>query len=230
MPSEPQEEKDYWSLLESSQRPFYPDFVNRLSTQDGGMAEEGRVAVIEFRDGTGSSIKHFPASRKLRRYLDGGPGGAVHRRVFVLEGLPRNVVQVLGAKLRVPPSFFAAHWLNPGAYVGNLLNRTPRHHDHRHRCILSFRRLHHTLIEAADGDEDGATGNEIYHMDSSARRPLSRLTVFGDFDGPLASLEQVSIWSSKGEGNRWDGKHGAQQSSTPANLWRSRDSCRRSHG
>jgi hypothetical protein len=204
MPSEPQEEKDYWSLLESSQKAFYPDFVKGLSSQDGGMAEEGRAAVIEFRDGTGPSIKHFPASRRLRRYMDGGSSEAVHRRVFVLEGLPRNVVQVLGAKLRVPPSFFAAHWLNPGAYVGNLLNRTPRHHDHRHRCTLSFRRLHHTLIEAAD---DGAAWDGIYHMNSSAGRPVSRLTVFGDFNGPLASLEQVSIWSTKGEGNRWDGKY-----------------------
>src|SRR5256885_756616 len=106
-----QQEKDYWSLIESTQRLYYPGFVDQLSGQEGPLGEEGRAAVIEFQDGAKPSARRLQTSRDLRRYLEKpSPTGAVIGRAFILEGLPRRFVQILGSKLRVSPSFFAAHW------------------------------------------------------------------------------------------------------------------------
>lgn len=200
--SNPPEEGYYWSLLESTQQQQYPEFVKHLSGQVWPMGEEGQAAVIEFQDSARPSVRKLATSTALRRCLsEPHPIDAVRRRAFVLEGLPRNFIQVLGAKLKVPPAFFASHWVGLGGFIGNLLNRTPRHYDSRSRFILTFPKLHRARIKALDGDYR----YPFYYMESSVYRPLSRMTVFGDLDGPLSSFERLSFWSTC-NGGSWDGK------------------------
>lgn len=200
---EPQQEKNYFSLLESSQRLQYPGFVDYLCSQCGPTAEAGRAAVIEFQDGAKPLVKRINTSRALRRYLaQTPPNGAVLRRAFVLEGLPKDFLLVLGSNLRVPPSFFATHWAGPGTYMGNLVGRTPRHYDNKDRFILSFQRVHRARIKEMESDEL----TRIYHEVSDLDRPISHITLFGDFEGPLSSFEQFSFWSTR-EGQAWDGKY-----------------------
>ncbi|KAH7013166.1 hypothetical protein EDB80DRAFT_774496 [Ilyonectria destructans] len=195
-----EKEKNYWTLVESTQRRQYPEFVDQLSNQVGPLAEEGQVAVIEFQGEDKPSIQKFTASRNLRRYLEkDAPSSTALRRVFVLEGLPRKFVQVLGSNLRVPPSFFATHWASHGRYRGSVLNRTPRYFESQRRFLLSFQKLHQVEIKGLHGDEV----DPIYHMDSSVRRPLSRVSVFGDLDGPFSSFEQLSYWCTC-KGDSWD--------------------------
>ncbi|KAB8273760.1 hypothetical protein BDV30DRAFT_238285 [Aspergillus minisclerotigenes] len=196
----PSEESQYWSLLESTQQQHYPEFVKDLSSQEGPMGEEGQAAVIKFQDNARPSVRKLPTSRMLRHCLEEvHPADAVHRRVFVLEGLPRNFLVVLGARLRVPPNFFASHWAGPGRLMGSLLNRTPRHYDSQNRFILTFPRLHRARIKALEGDDK----YPLYFMETNIHRPLSRITVFGDSDGPLSSFEQLSFWG-KSYGESWD--------------------------
>jgi hypothetical protein len=200
--SETLEEKQYWSLLESTQEHVYPDFVQRLRRQEGPFREEGKAAVMEFWDGATPSIQPsvppLGSSRALRRVLNKVSNGS-RRRIIVLEGLPRNYIQVIGAKLRVPPDFFAAHWVSP-AFSGNLVNRTPRGYDSKNRFMLSFPKIHQATVAAHPGDGD----YPFYYMDSTLRRILSRVTVFRDTDGPMHSSEQVSFWSTS-DGDNWDG-------------------------
>ncbi|KAH8710026.1 hypothetical protein GQ44DRAFT_776862 [Phaeosphaeriaceae sp. PMI808] len=179
--SDLREEGDYWSLLESTQQQQYPEFVKHLSKQNYlGEKKEKRP--------------------HLRRCLnEPHPTGAVRRRVFVLEELPRNHIQILGAKLKAPPDFFASHWACLESIIGNLLNRTPRHYDSQNRFILTFPRLHRARIKALDGDYP----HPYYRMETSIHRLLSRMTVFGDLDGPLTSFEQLSFWSTC-NGESWD--------------------------
>lgn len=199
--SDPSEEGHYWSLLESTQQQ-YPEFVKHLSGQEGSTGEEGQAAVIEFQDSARPSVRKLATSRALRRCLnEPHPTGAVRRRAYVIEGLPRNFIQVLGAKLKVPPAFFASHWAGLGSFIGNLLNRTPRHYDSQNRFILTFPKLHRARIKPLDGDYL----YPFYYMESSFHRHLSRMTVFGDLDGPLTSFEQLSFWSTC-NGESWDGK------------------------
>lgn len=159
--------------------------------------------MIEFQGEDKPSIQKFTASRNLRRCLEkDAPSGTALRRVFVLEGLPRKFVQVLGSNLRVPPSFFATHWAGHGRYRGSVLNRTPRYFEPRQRFLLSFPKLHQVEIKGLHEDEV----DPIYHMDSSVRRPLSRVSVFGDLDGPFSSFEQLSYWCTC-KGDSWGGKY-----------------------
>lgn len=203
MRPEHEKEDDYWLFVKSTQRRQYPGFVNQLSKQSGLMAEEGQAAVIEFQLGAKPSIINLPTSRALRHYFERTPRPNIAiRRDFILEGLPRKFIQVLGSTLRIPPSFFATHWASHGKYRGSLLNRTPRYYISKNRFLLSFPKLHQAEIKAHDGDDV----DPIYHMDSSAHRPLSRVSVFGDLDGPLSSFEQLSYWCTS-EGDNWDGKY-----------------------
>jgi hypothetical protein len=207
MEVETDQESEYWTVLKSTQQRWYPGFVDQLSSQTKAKQEEGRAAVIEFRDGTRPSIQPLETSRALRRYLTRYPPCSsdipVHRRVFLLEGLPKKFIEVLGSKLGVPPSFFAAHWAGPGRYIGNLLNRSLRHYDNRTRFMLTFPKMYGAKINELEGDK----ANPIYYMESSVNRQLSRITLFGDFDGPLSSFEKLSFWTSCETGElSWDGK------------------------
>ncbi|CAI6087308.1 unnamed protein product [Clonostachys chloroleuca] len=199
-------EAEYWSRLESTQRQWSPGFVRQLSNQVGAEQDEGRAAVIMFQDGAKPSTRVFTKSRDLRRYFTNSPAPAssdapVCRRVFVLEGLPRRFIQLLGSRLLVPPSFFAAHWAHPGKFVGSLLNHTPRHYDNRSRFTLSFPKLHCAKIQGKPGDDV----DPVYFMRSSINRQLTRITLFGEFGDHLWSAEKVSFWSAR-EGESWDGK------------------------
>jgi hypothetical protein len=203
----PPEDMHYWSLLESTQEHLFPDFVQHLRRQQGPTAEEGKAALIEFSDSAASpSVRRLKSSRALRRSLEDieaqiQPATSIlRRRIFVLEGLPRNYIQILGAKLRVPPAFFASQWKAVG-FVGHLLNRNPRQYDNTNRFILNFPKLHQARVKALREDEEFP----FYHMDYGPHCPLSRTTIFGDADGPLSSPEQVSFWSKLDREN-WDGR------------------------
>lgn len=141
-------EECYWSLLETTQRLQYPNFVDYLSKQPASQQEEGRAAVVKFRDRAGPSVKELSTSRQLRNCLDKSlEPNAVTRRLFILEGLPRNFILLLGSRLRVPPSVFSAHWANSQSFEGILINRSPRHYDNPHQFRLSFSKLHRARIE-----------------------------------------------------------------------------------
>lgn len=200
-------EDHYWSLLEFTQRSQYPKFVTFLSEQRLAQQEEGRAAVISFRDGFKPSVNRLPTSDHLRQSLDNAfDPNTVVRRLFILEGLPRKSILILGSRLRVPPSFFSAHWVDPGSFVGNLVNRSPRYHNNPYQFQLSFTKLHRAIIKAKPDD-----GSEPpYWINSSVPRRLSRRTIFGGLDGPLASFEQVSFWATPPSDScnkqSWDGE------------------------
>jgi hypothetical protein len=196
---DPPDESD---LLESTQQQQHPDFVKHLIGQEGPMREEGKAAIITFEDNAKPLVRKLRNSEVLGRYLnEPQPEGTICRRLFVLEGLPRNHLQVLGAKLKAPPSFFASHWAGLGNFMGYLLNRTPRHYDSQNRFLLIFPKFHQARIKALEGDDS----YPFYFTDSSVPRPLSKLTIFGDLDGPLSSFEHISFWS-RGNGESWDSK------------------------
>lgn len=198
----------YWSLLKSTQGPYYPGFLNHLSQQVGSKRKDGRAAVIRFEDNSKPLVRRFKSPGKVREYLDESlKSSTTVRQIFVLEGLPRDFIQVLGGRLKVPPSFFSAHWINPDCSFGDLLNRTPRHHNNSNQFQISFTKLHRAQIETRPEDDS----DPRYWTESSIRRHLSRSTIFGDLDGPLTSVERVSFWSTPlldtTKNKSWHGKN-----------------------
>ncbi|KAK1454860.1 hypothetical protein CMEL01_03620 [Colletotrichum melonis] len=193
-------EDEYLELLASTQKHQYPGFVSHLKQQDGPLREEGRVAVIEFKDSQAPQAKRIRTSTALRRCFEDSPQSSVDiRRLFVMEGLPRNFIKAFGARLRVPPSFFSAHWTSPRNAIGTWINRPPRNYDHNDRFLLTFAKMHWVRVKPLAEDNS----NLLYWMDSSIHRHLSPSTIFGASDGPLLSWEQVSFWSVA-KGGSWD--------------------------
>jgi len=200
-------EGDYWARMQASQREVCPGLINHLASQTKGReAEEGRAAVVEFQHGSATpAVRELLSSRSLARYLDktsdtAGPSGKlIRRRIFVLEGLPKNFIEVLGLRLKIPPALFTSHWVT-GRYEGAMLNRMPRHYDPTSRCTLRMPRFHRAKVQALSTD----IVEPIYHTNTPFRRRLSRATLFGDFDGLLSNTERASFWVGR-EGESWDG-------------------------
>lgn len=143
----PKDPHRYWTLLRDSQQRHYPGFVSYLSQQIDHPGWEERAAMIKFKDNAKPSVTVLTRTKHLEECLEEPTkSDSTARRLFILEGLSRNVIQVLGARLKVPPSFFSAHWIDPRSYVGHLITRTPRHHDNPYQFQLSFMRLHQAKI------------------------------------------------------------------------------------
>ncbi|KAI0973011.1 hypothetical protein F4678DRAFT_471380 [Xylaria arbuscula] len=190
-----EQEDEYWSYLVSTQIQIYPGFIKQVSSQVEAGQDEGQVAVIKFQDIARPQYQVYSNPEDLRRYFDTSPrprspDAPVSRRLFVLEGLPKSFIQLLGSRLGVPPSFFAVHYQNTGKLVGNLLNRTLRDYESQGRFTLTFPRLHSAMI-----DDEANDTVPLYFMQSSITRQLHRKNLFGDVKGPLWSFEQVSFWT-----------------------------------
>ena len=75
-----------------------------------------RAAVFEYSNGIYSGQRIFKNSIELQGYLEEtsiGQKQQLRQRLFLLEGLSRNYVEILGSQLHIPPSFFGAHWDEP---------------------------------------------------------------------------------------------------------------------
>ncbi|KAI0503236.1 hypothetical protein F5B22DRAFT_662181 [Xylaria bambusicola] len=170
------QEDQYWSHLMSTQRPFYPGFIRQMSSQVEGGEDEGQVVVINFQDEAKPQYQIYSRPQDLRGQFDNPPlppstDAVRSRRLFVLEGLSKSFIQLLGSRLRVPPSFFAAHCPHTG-------------------------RMHSATI-----DEKTDEADPVYFNQSSITRQLHRINLFGDVKDPLWSFERVSFWSTREGGS-----------------------------
>ncbi|KAF4945185.1 hypothetical protein FSARC_14488 [Fusarium sarcochroum] len=188
-------EANYWTHLESTQGHWHPEFVRQLANQEGAETEDGRAAVITFQDGAKPSARTFSKSRELRRYIDestlpSSPGEPACRRAFVLEGLPKAFIEVLGSSLCVPPSFFSEHWAHPGQFMSISMAHPPRQYNGGSRFSFYFPRLHWVKI----GEGSSNQRDLMYIMPSSINMLLARVNLFGEFRGPFRSDEKLSCW------------------------------------
>jgi hypothetical protein len=188
--------EEYWSLIKSTQEVTYPGFVQQLEHQSLAQQNSGRAAVFEFGDKPEPFPKIFFQFEALRDFLDNFRNGAEVRCVIVLEDLPRSFVEVLGSRLRIPPSFFGDHWVNPDS---PFTRRTLRHQDPRRRFMLKWRKLHRATIVGQKED-----GLDTYLISSTASRTVTG-TSLGVSDGVTASSEKLSFWSAGSDGNSWPG-------------------------
>jgi hypothetical protein len=108
----------YGELVERSTSHLFPGFVDNFKNQSKDQRELGRAAVLESLDGQPAQAKSFQNSRDLEIYFNSTSStleSKPYRRLFILEDLPRNYIEILGCNLLVPPSFFAAQWAAPWA-------------------------------------------------------------------------------------------------------------------
>jgi len=111
--SEDTPESNYGRYVEASLSCHFSRFVENFKDPSHSTRDSGRVAMLTFALGQPASVVHFSGFEELTIYLDSTNSiGSfeIRRRLFILEGLPRNYIEALGSRLEVPPAPFAAQW------------------------------------------------------------------------------------------------------------------------
>ena len=217
-------EQSYWTLIKSTQVGSYSDFVLKLENEPH-RSRQGRAVILERGD-QGPIVREFQGItglKSLREILDSTNDTEV-LRVIVLEDLRRQFIEVVGSRLRIPPSFFGDHWEDPNKAFSR---RTLRHQDLGHRYMLKWQRFHRVNIT-----EDNI-GKNTYVMDSNVLRTVTRIPPYQNnysTDLPRRGTvreEKLSFWSVGLRNNCWTGwfpfAHGATR--FLANTSNSSDTC-----
>ena len=164
----------------------------------------GRAAVFEYPEAQPTRTRSFKNSNDLDSYLNSPPSSndlSPRRRLFILEDLPRNYVEVLGSSLLIPPSFFAAHWA--GACVADYSGRSSFTVNPRASFLLRYVQFY--KIEG--NPSNFAFGKFVPIANHNTERYLH-------FDGADTIWEnpefarcyrKVSYWATNFLGPSWDG-------------------------
>jgi hypothetical protein len=160
-------------------------------------SEEGAAAVVEFRD-TVATAERFCTSAQVQKYIANRHN--CPRRLFIVQGLPSNYIETLGAAFNIDPNFFARQILsgmplhtNKGARDVPLLSSHPTSRE-------SFCIRYHELREFADAIGDW----ELQVLDQPRRVSVSKFN--GEFDGVGIVRRTSSIWfRTRERGEGWDG-------------------------
>jgi len=201
----------YYSLIQETKTLEFTGFAKNLREQEGSSLEDSRAAVIEFLPSGQISQKQFHNSLSLQEYLDTSvtpypSDGSKQplRRMIMLEDLARNYIEVLGTRLKIHPSLFAAHWRDPirtGCAEKGLILGQPS----RESFVLQSPQMHYMEIEGQEKDGGGS----FYRLDSHVRRNILKGAQESEADlaSRFAELwSVVSFWSCEDGDGGWTGK------------------------
>jgi hypothetical protein len=205
----------YQSLIQNTRTLEFLGFAKNQCQQDDAASENGRAAVLHFLANGEVSITPFCHSSALQEYLDyktsaGGcfekPPNDVHqplRRMILLEDLPRNYIEIIGTRLRINPSFFAAHYSDPiksGSTGKGLILGQPS----RDSFVLQSPQMLYMQVENQELDGGGL----IYRGISHVRRHILKGTKEDakDLAGCFGEMWRViSFWSVEYGNGDWTG-------------------------
>jgi hypothetical protein len=114
------------------------------------------------------------------------------RRLFILEDLPCNHILALGARLRIPPSFFAGHWDDPAT-------KTFNHRNPFERCSLPSFRVRYATSNRVEVGSQGLHNDKsanIYSFDANVNRYLHTYSPGGLLYDEARSHHIMSFWTS----------------------------------
>jgi hypothetical protein len=200
----------YWALIQNTTTSEFAGFARALHGQDEEAREKARAMAIDFSDQGHPLQTTFQNSVQLQEYLDadaclqascGATANPVcHRRMIILEDLARNYIEVLGSRLRIHPSFFAAHWSDPvinrHTWKGLTLGQPSRG-----LFTLAAPQMHKIDVE----DVRHGGGQYMYRLDSHVQRQIMKGQKQSENDYAAGFGEMwnvVSFWSMEyGEGS-----------------------------
>jgi hypothetical protein len=194
---------EYFNLLSAQVSPFFPKFCANIAAQTDYEREKGRAAVIEYGDGY-LKTKAFESSTQLQDYLDAATTAFANnktvsprRRVFLLEDLPRNHIEILGSHLLIPPSFFAAHWDDPTE--PNFNHRSPFCRFSSQQFLVKYPTSHRIELDP------NRPFQRVYATDSNVRRYLHMYDPRGPLYDEPKSYHNFSFWGSEvQQDGSWD--------------------------
>lgn len=196
-------QNSYMGYLNLQLRYLFPKFVENLHAQSPHDREMSRAAVIEYHDSS-SSQKRFMNSKNLSGYFEDEPitkPSMPRRRLFLLEDLSRDYINILGSQLRIPPSFFGAHWADPTHPNFNYWNPFCRYAEEN--FVIRYASTQPVRIDASI-DVHGF----IYQFDANVNRHVQCYDPRGPIVDQPKSYHALSFWSSgERDDGSWDCKH-----------------------
>jgi hypothetical protein len=193
-----EDELEYMSLIQNQIQPFFPKFAAAIAEQAPSYRERGRCALIDITP-LGHHVTSFANSTELNSSLTDALPPPYHtydqlprRRLFVLEDLPCNHILALGARLRIPPSFFAGHWDDPAT-------KTFNHRNSFERCSLPSFRVRYATSNRVEVDSQGLRNDKsanIYAFDTNVNRYLHTYSPSGLLYDEARSHHIMSFWAS----------------------------------
>jgi len=144
----------------------------------------------------------FQSSTELQEYIDQSASVkdiCVRRRLFLMEDLSRNYIEILSSQICIPPRVFAAHYDEPTAPTFN--HRGPFMRFSENQFIIRFATSQRVEIEVTSEVQD-----TVYAWNANVNRVLH----FYDPNGPLVddpkSCHALSFWTACIRDDKsWDG-------------------------
>lgn len=194
----------YVELLNSQLSCLFPEFIRNLQAQSPHAREMSRAAVIEYKGAERCDHVVFKGSKELQYYLDKSLGEqttAPRHRLFLLEDLSLNHITTLGSHLRIPPSFFGAHWADPTTPTFNYRNPFCRYSQEG--FIVRYASTQPVKIAAPPKQQ-----NSIYRFNSNVNRHIHCYDPKGPIIDQPKSYHALSFWTSGvREDGSWDCEH-----------------------
>jgi len=195
----------YGQLLENSTSQLFPGFVNNFKNQSKGQRELGRAAVLESLGSEPARTRTFHTSSDLQSYLTSEPTvneDGQRRRLFILEDLPRNYIEILGCNLLVPPSVFAAQWSIPP--VGDHAERNGFTMNPKTGFLLTYAQFYELVGEFPNSNAGGL----LPLADHNVKRFMhfEGNDMIWEKPGLVRCCHKLSYWANTVSGSSWDGR------------------------
>jgi hypothetical protein len=188
----------YHTLICSQLWWSFPEFVYNLQNQTPHEREMSRVAVIEYRSEAPPEQKVFKSSEELHCHFEKTAttdSSSPRQRLFVLEDLSLNAIEVLGSHLRIPPSFFGAHWADPATPTFNHRNTFCRYSESN--FVVRYPSTQPIRIDASP-----EVHGTIFRCNANVDRHIHCYDPKGPLVDQPKSYHALSFWTS---GTRDDG-------------------------
>jgi hypothetical protein len=174
--------------------------LDGILTRQGPSSEDGRVAVIELHDNH-VAVRRLHTSDELLDYmtnLEQLPPPSCNRRLYLLEGLPSNYIEILGSRLRIDPDVFARQ-IDCG-YLTILkdardIPMLPSHPTSKDSFSLRYNELR----------DFGKNIDSFEVRCTNQPRRKSTTKWEGKFDGVSIVRRKASFWSRMNGAKGWNG-------------------------
>jgi hypothetical protein len=205
------------------------EFLGKAADHASQCPAKFTVVHIRSGDGTSSGIQfdQFEGPARLAEELE-QPEGKESCRLFIVENVCAQTINLLGKKLNIDPQFFADHLNNEPWYrIANVADRIPalpstqKHHDFLQLRYIEPRQIsnHKTLfhgdfpfvvqeedVSLADDDSVSSDAKSFMKPDETTTRIprkagklTPRIRKGRDFEPLLCTRQVITVWFRKSE-------------------------------
>jgi hypothetical protein len=200
--------KKYYSLLKDLSL-LFPRFSQHLQSK-AHQSGRGRACVLEFsKTGVEPKIERFDSPLQLRSYLDSlecsEPASEIglYGRLWMLEDISVNWISVLGSRLLIPPSFFAAQWPDPSGAVYN--DRPSFEFNYKRQFLLKYARFQQGTVSTLKGDRSKPSVKWDCNVERHLLYDIKEDDKTYEHHHFARSYHNLSFWSKKPTSGPWDG-------------------------